>query len=176
MTLMFRPESPIRLDVCASSRLPVMMNNQAPKSADRDRDLLKLVEQVSLDPRESSKLVCLTDEVTPAGEAFRLIGVRLRLIRRDRPLKKLLITSTIPQEGKSMVAANLACMLAQGLKEKVLLLEGDIRRPTLAQKFGMEARAGLSELLRKELTLTKSLVYVRGAKIWILPAGRVDGN
>src|ERR1051325_8194195 len=100
MTLMFRPESLVRLDVCASSRLPVMLNNQVPKNADGDKDPLKLVKQVSLDPREASKLVCLTDEVTPAGEAFRLVGVRLRLMRRDRPLKNLLITSTIPQEGK----------------------------------------------------------------------------
>ncbi len=66
--------------------------------------------QVSLTPQ--SRLVCLTDSGSPAAEAFRLLGVRLRHLRRDRPLKKVLITSTIPQEGKSMVAANLACTLA----------------------------------------------------------------
>ena len=45
-------------------------------------------------------------------------------MRRQRPLKKVLITSSIPQEGKSLVAANLACTLALRTQQKVLLLEG----------------------------------------------------
>ena len=59
-----------------------------------------------------SRLVCLPDGDSPAVEAFHLLGVRLRHLRTERPLKKVLITSTIPQEGKSLVAANLACTLA----------------------------------------------------------------
>src|ERR1700733_633475 len=54
--------------------------------------------QVSLSPE--SRLPCFTDSGSPAAEAFRLLGVRLRHLRRDRPLKKVLITSTNPQEGK----------------------------------------------------------------------------
>ena len=82
--------------------------------------------QVSL--TSQSRLVSLTDTGTPASEAFRLLGVRLRHLRRDRALKKVLITSTIPQEGKSMVAGNLACTLAQRTQQKVLVIEGDLRR------------------------------------------------
>jgi hypothetical protein len=63
--------------------------------------------KVSLAPQ--SRLVSLTENGSPAAEAFRLLAVRLRHLRRDRSLKKVLITSTIPQEGKSMVAGNLAC-------------------------------------------------------------------
>ncbi len=58
-----------------------------------------------------SHLVSLPDSESSANEAFHLLGVRLRHLRRQRPLKKVLVTSTIPQEGKSMVAANLACTL-----------------------------------------------------------------
>ena len=85
--------------------------------------------QVSLAPH--NRLVCLTDSRSPAAEAFRLLGVRLRHLRRDRSLKKVLITSAIPQEGKSMAAANLACTLALKTQLKTLLLEGDVRRPSL---------------------------------------------
>jgi capsular exopolysaccharide synthesis family protein len=174
--LMFRPDIPIRLDLDATSRMPLVLTTQTQGAAAEEHDLLKDVESVSIKPLESGRLVCLTDEVSPASEAFRLIGVRLRNMRRDRPLKNLLITSTIPQEGKSMVASNLACMLAQGAQEKVLLLDGDIRRPTVAQKLGMEARAGLCEFLRKEVSLSRSLAYLPEAKIWALPAGHVNGN
>ena len=50
-----------------------------------------------------NRLVCLTDSESLAAEKFRFLGIRLQHLRRDRPLKKVLITSTIPQEGKSMV-------------------------------------------------------------------------
>src|SRR6266576_2810473 len=89
--------------------------------------------QVSLGPQ--SRLVCLTDSGSPAAEAFRLLGVRLRHLRRDRSLKNVLITSTIPQEGKSMVAGNLACTLAVKTHQRTLLLEGDLRRPALSRMF-----------------------------------------
>src|SRR5258708_786150 len=70
-----------------------------------------------------SHLVSLPDAESPASEAFHLLGVRLRHLRRQRPLKKVLVTSTIPQEGKSVVAANLACTLALHTQQRVLLLE-----------------------------------------------------
>lgn len=176
MTLMWRPENPIRLDLDEPSRVPIVLSAQAQSAVGEDKDLLRHIESVSITPPEWGRLVCLTDEVSPAAEAFRLIAVRLRSMRRDQPLRNLLITSTIPQEGKSMVAANLACILAQGRQEKVLLLEGDIRRPTLTQKLGMKERPGLGELLRKEVSLSRSLAYLPEAKTWVLPAGKVNGN
>ena len=54
-----------------------------------------------------SHLVSLPDSESPANEAFHLLGVRLRHMRRQRPLKKVLITSTIPQEGKTLTGAEL---------------------------------------------------------------------
>src|SRR5271157_2076486 len=76
-----------------------------------------------------SKLVCGQDVESLAAEKFRYLGVRLRHMQQKRPLKRLLITSSMPEEGKSTVAANLACTLATKQKQNVLLLEGDIRRP-----------------------------------------------
>src|SRR5271166_1248831 len=59
-----------------------------------------------------SRLVSIEKEESLGAEKFRFLAVRLRQLRQTRPLKKILITSTIPQEGKSTVAANLACTLA----------------------------------------------------------------
>jgi hypothetical protein len=60
-----------------------------------------------------SRLVSIEKEESLGAEKFRFLAVRLRQLRQTRPLKKILITSTIPQEGKSTVAANLACTLAR---------------------------------------------------------------
>ena len=81
-------------------------------------------------------LVCITDPDGLAAEKFRFLGVRLRHLQQSRSLKRLLITSSMAEEGKSTVAANLACTLARK-GQRVLLLEGDLRRPALAERFGM---------------------------------------
>ncbi len=129
---------------------------------------------VSLSPQ--SRLVSVTERDSPAAEAFRLLGVRLRHLRRDRPLKKVLITSTAPQEGKSFAATNLACTIASGTRQRVLLLDGDLRRPSLTQIFGLGSIPGVSEWLRGEGNLTSSIRYLEAPAIWILPAGCPPGN
>ena len=90
--------------------------------------------EVSVTP--SSRLVFFTQPESLAAEKFRFLGVRLRQMRQSRPLKKVLVTSTIPEEGKSLVSVNLAGVLARR-KERVLLIEGDMRRPTLAKQLGL---------------------------------------
>jgi capsular exopolysaccharide synthesis family protein len=130
--------------------------------------------EVSLNPQ--SRLVSVTDSGSPAAEAFRLLGVRLRHLRRDRPLKKVLITSTIPQEGKSMVAANLACTLALKTQQRIVVLEGDLRRPSLSQMFGLGRNPGISEWLEGNRSLKTSIYYLEGPNIWILPAGSAPSN
>ena len=133
-------------------------------------------EVLQISPSDEGHLVSLPDAESAAAEAFHLLGVRLRHLRRQRPLKKLLVTSTIPQEGKSMVAANLACTLALRTQQKVLLLEGDIRRPTQSKIFGLEAKAGICSWLNGEKTLIDSMYRLEGPGIWILPAGWATGN
>lgn len=129
---------------------------------------------VSLDPH--SRLLCLTERGSPAAEAFRLLGVRLRHLRRQRSIKTVLITSTIPEEGKSLVSANLACAVASSTHERTLLLEGDLRRPSLSQKFGLGRNPGLCECLKGERSLASSIYQLEGVNLWILPAGRTPSN
>jgi Mrp family chromosome partitioning ATPase len=71
---------------------------------------------LSISVPSESHLACLTDRKSPTAEAVRLLAVRLRDLRRGRTLKKVVITSTIPREGKSTIASNLACALARRTK------------------------------------------------------------
>jgi Mrp family chromosome partitioning ATPase len=59
-------------------------------------------------PAHDARLVCLTDQGSLAAEKFRVLGLRLRNLREKRQLKRIVVTSTIPEEGKSLCAANLA--------------------------------------------------------------------
>lgn len=118
----------------------------------------------------SSRLVCFSEPESLAAEKFRFLGVRLRQLRQNRPLKKVLITSTIPEEGKSLVSANLAGVLARR-KEKVLLIEGDMRRPTLTHQFGIGRLAGLAEWLQSGLQTPSNIYRLGGRGLWLMPAG-----
>jgi capsular exopolysaccharide synthesis family protein len=128
---------------------------------------------VSLLPE--SRLVAIGEEESLGAEKFRFLAVRLRQLRQNRSLKKVLITSTIPQEGKSTVAANLACTLARRKPHKTLLLEGDLRRPTVAHKFGLGRVPGLSEWLRGE-TESMNICRLEALGLWVLPAGSAPEN
>jgi capsular exopolysaccharide synthesis family protein len=125
--------------------------------------------------REDSRLVSLGKEGSLGAEKFRFLAVRLRQLRQSRPLKKVLITSTIPQEGKSTVAANLACTLARRKPQKTLLLEGDLRRPNIAAQFGLGKLPGLCEWLSGE-TQAINIYRLESLGVWMLPAGTAPQN
>jgi capsular exopolysaccharide synthesis family protein len=124
----------------------------------------------------NNRLVCFTEGQNLAAEKFRFLGMSLQNLRRERPLKKVLITSTIPQEGKSTVSANLACTLARTTQRRTLLLEGDVRRPSLSQMFGVGAYPGICECLQGDRNLVNSVYYLEGPGFWFLPAGRAPNH
>ena len=123
-----------------------------------------------------SKLVSIVEKDSLAAEKFRYLAVRLRQLQQSRLLRKLLITSTIPEEGKTMVSANLACTFARRKQQKTLLLEGDLRRPTLARLLGMGRAPGLTEYLQGESDVVKSIYRLDALGLWVMPAGRVAPN
>jgi capsular exopolysaccharide synthesis family protein len=125
--------------------------------------------------QDDSRLVSLGKEGSLGAEKFRFLAVRLRQLRHSRPLKKILITSSIPQEGKSTVAANLACTLARRKPQKTLLLEGDLRRPNIVSQFGLGKLPGLCEWLSGE-SQSINIYRLESLGVWILPAGSTPQN
>jgi capsular exopolysaccharide synthesis family protein len=123
----------------------------------------------------ASRLVYFSEPDSLAAEKFRFLGVKLRQMQQARSLKKVLITSTIPEEGKSLVSANLAGVLARR-KQKVLLIEGDMRRPTLAQQFGLGRLAGLAEWLQSGQQTPSNIYRLGGPGLWLMPAGDPPAN
>jgi capsular exopolysaccharide synthesis family protein len=143
---------------------------------EQQREIFSHFQAMELPQSRDSRLVCLGNSDSPAMEAFHLLGVRLQNLRREREFKSLLITSTVPKEGKSVVAANLACTLGAGGGQKVLLLEGDVRRPTQSAIFGLTSVPGLTDYLLGKRSVSASLYHLPQAGIWILPAGDNHGD
>ncbi|WP_337840971.1 polysaccharide biosynthesis tyrosine autokinase [Rheinheimera sp.] len=109
------------------------------------------------------------------AESVRSIRTSLTLLALDKQLKLIELTSSVPSEGKSTCAVNLA--FAFGQMEKVLIIDADMRRPTLAKRFGLPAyQPGLANLIAGREQLDDCLVVDEKSGITLLPAGNVPPN
>jgi len=145
-------------------------SESVPSPGPRDYPSLKVSSSTS------SRLVILTEPESLAAEKFRFLGVRLRQLQQSRPLKKVLVTSTIAEEGKSLVSANLAGVLARRKKQKVLLIEGDLRRPVLVQQLGLNKLDGLSEWLQSDSQVVTNIYHLEEPDFWLMPSGHPPAN
>jgi capsular exopolysaccharide synthesis family protein len=128
---------------------------------------------VMVQPPLTSRLVAWTTPNSLGAEKFRALAVRLDDMRRHHQLKSLQVTSSVINEGKSFVAANLAVTLAKYSGSKTLLIEGDLHRPTLASMLGLKDLQGLSEWWSgRNQDLSRFLVRLTGTALWFLPAGK----
>jgi capsular exopolysaccharide synthesis family protein len=146
--------------------------NQAAAAERPEAEILSAARVVVPILADEARLVCLTDQGSLAAEKFRVLGLRLRNLREKRPLKRIVVTSTIPEEGKSLAAANLALNQSRSKVLRTLLVDGDLRRPALASRFGLShALPGLTECLRGEKQLSEVLYKLSGTNLWFLPSG-----
>src|SRR4051812_9559308 len=118
------------------------------------------------------RLSALKEHGDIGSEKFSILGTRLNSLQTARGIKRLLITSSTKEEGKSLMAANIAISLARHSTKKVLLIEGDLRRPKLGQLFGVSDLAGLSEHMAQTLSPMSNVYRFQNLKLWCLFAGR----
>jgi succinoglycan biosynthesis transport protein ExoP len=115
----------------------------------------------------------LTSPKSQFAEALRSLRTSLLLSTTGHPPKLILFTSSTPSEGKTTVSTNMACILAQG-NTRVLLIDADLRRPSVHTRFGLSARLGLSTVLTGSSTLEDVLQRVPEApNLDILSSGPV---
>ncbi|MBW1802994.1 MAG: CpsD/CapB family tyrosine-protein kinase, partial [Deltaproteobacteria bacterium] len=124
----------------------------------------------------SEKVVVLSQPESVEAEQFRLLRAQI-LFSEDRKRPRLMmITSTLPGEGKTFVSANLAVSIAMGIDEYVLLIDCDLRRPHLHEYFGLNNTEGLHEYLAGIKPLTELIIHTEIEKLSILPAGKTPKN
>jgi capsular exopolysaccharide synthesis family protein len=130
---------------------------------------------VVVQPRAAAKIVAWSDPNSLGAEKFRALAVRLDHIRKQHELNTVQVTSSVINEGKTFVAANLAVTLAKYSGAKTLLVEGDLHRPTLGSVFGLKdlQLTGLSDWWAgRDQDLSRFLVRFNGSGLWFLPAGK----
>jgi capsular exopolysaccharide synthesis family protein len=111
-----------------------------------------------------------------AGEQYRSLRTRIKNAENGRTMRSIVITSPNTGDGKSLTAANLALTMAQEFQQRVLLVDGDLRRPSIHRLFGISDTPGLSEVLMGAVNLDDALVMIPEHHLSILPAGLVPSH
>ncbi|MBX0313321.1 CpsD/CapB family tyrosine-protein kinase [Planococcus glaciei] len=109
------------------------------------------------------------------SEQFRTLRTNINFASPDRKIQTLVVTSASPYEGKSTTAANLAIVFAQEGK-KVLLIDADMRKPTMHYTFHKENTRGLSTILTKQMTLKASILPTLIDNLELLTSGPIPPN
>jgi capsular exopolysaccharide synthesis family protein len=123
-------------------------------------------------PTPEQRLVSIAEADSPGAELVRVLSTRLAHMQRKRSLRKLLITSSEGDEGKSVIAVNLAFSLARRPNERILLIEADLRRPSASSLLTNSSLRGITEWSEGKLEIEDSLYRVDDLPLWFLSAGQ----
>ena len=115
------------------------------------------------------------DAADPAAvEQYRRLAATLHHLQLEQGLRKLMVSSSVPCEGKTLTVVNLAMTLSESYGRRVLLIDADLRRPSIHHVFGISNRFGLCDALRTE---REDLAFAKvSPALWVLPAGSPGSN
>lgn len=132
----------------------------------------KKKQNIQLFPR---KLIVRTNPKAVISEQFRTIRTNIKFSMPQNNLKTVLVTSSVTSEGKSTISANLACLFAEEGK-KVLLIDSDLRRPTMHFTFRLNNTVGLSNILTLQSILDEAIKHTEIPCLDIITSGPIPVN
>ncbi|MEC2381761.1 tyrosine-protein kinase PtkA, partial [Bacillus subtilis] len=126
----------------------------------------------SRDSRMRRNVIAMTEPKSLNSEQYRTIRTNIEFASVDRQMKSVMITSACPGEGKSTTAANLAVVFAQQGK-KVLLIDADLRKPTVHTAFFLENTVGLTSVLLKKSSMEQAVQASNEKHLDVLTSGPI---
>jgi capsular exopolysaccharide synthesis family protein len=128
------------------------------------------------DPKIKKRPLMVDEPAGPRAEAFRRLRTNIRFMSIDKKLSSLVVTGSVPDEGKSTVAANLAIALAQA-GETVVLIDADLRRPSQATRFALPAGVGLTSVLVGDVRMESAMHHWRrNLPLYVMTSGPIPPN
>jgi protein-tyrosine kinase len=147
-----------------------------PKSLDIDwRTLLSRCRSMPFRPAPDAHLFDARRPQEAPSEEFRVLRTRLNHMQTSEDLRSIVVTSASPAEGKTFVALNLALAQSQ-LEVPILIIDLDLRRPTVHELLRIDRTPGFSDFLMGEQPLEECIRHIEGTNLYVLPAGTLARN
>jgi polysaccharide biosynthesis transport protein len=135
-----------------------------------------VVGEIGNDPRTKHRPLIIDEPMGARAEAFRRLRTNIRFLSIDERIQSLVVTGAVPGEGKSTVAANLAITLAQA-GERVVLIDGDMRKPRLASLFALSGGVGLTSVLLGDVRVDVAMQHWRrDLELYVVTSGPIPPN
>src|SRR3990167_539979 len=143
----------------------------------RIRERQELVIQKIGDSKVDPRIVTYFDPKALISEQYKILRTNVLSANAKRPLKTLVITSSLHSEGKTITALNLAMAIAQSTqKPKVLLIDADLRRGRVAKYLGVDHKVGLSEILEGKAEISDAMFHLDIENLTFIGSGTVPEN
>jgi exopolysaccharide/PEP-CTERM locus tyrosine autokinase len=158
-------------------RRPVSISPKPFQAAKTDENLFeKTLQSDTAFQSVDERLITVTESSSTVAESFRRLRNHLLHPPHGEPARSILVTSVLPEEGKSFICANLAIIMAQGMEQHALMVEGDLRRPSLARLFGLNNDRGLVNFLQDGQDISTLIKDTGFKKLSIIPSGPTPIN
>ncbi len=163
-------------EATAATRAPIPATKEVETSTAAHADsLLHQCATVQWHPdRRVALFLDSNTQVAPGMEEFRTLRARLFQMRAKKPLKTILVSSALPDEGKSFVSGNLAQVFARQRGGRTLLMDCDLRKPQLHEMFGAPSTPGISEYLQGKTDEFSIIQKSNYDDLFFIPGGEVS--
>ncbi len=159
-----------RVDESASEKVPEI----EPGGMD-DYEIKSSIRRIT-NPEISENLVVIKNPLSHVAEEYRKLRTTIFEATEGTSANTILVTSSMSGEGKSLTSANLAASISLKSDHSVLLIDADLRRPTLHKYFNLTPEKGLIDYLRGEAELDEVLLSIDIGNMLLLPAGKPTAN
>ena len=150
---------------------PDTSERTGPEAIDLGTDIdLDRARPLTVSATPERRLVVLAGERSLGAEKIRLLAARLRHLQGERAIKKLLVTSTVKDEGKTLLSTNVAMSLAK-TGQRVLLIDGDCHQANAGRLLGAKGSPGLTNWWRSAGAMQGFMLRINKLPLWFLPAG-----
>ena len=121
------------------------------------------------------RIVACSDRSSYIAEQYKVLRTNLYSLSPENPIKTLIITSPQPEEGKTITSCNLAVTLSLDTEKKVLLIDSDLRKPTIHNIFNLQRKPGFSDILSSVNTDIDTFIKKPTVgNLYIIPAGTIS--
>jgi len=124
--------------------------------------------------KEHYSSLTLPDEKSPTGEAYRALRTNLLRVVQDKSMKAVLITSANHYEGKTTTAVNLALAMSDLPQFRMLLLDSDLRYPSIHSRLGLMQSPGLTEILQGNVDLDSGVINTEKENLKVITSGNLS--